>query len=119
MQELPATPQPPAPPQPGQFAPVPYPAAAPTNTMAVISLATGIASWFVLPLVGGVVAVITGHMAKKEIRQTGQQGDSLATIGLVLGYLHLAVVALVVLILILVFGAVIAAMVSSGGATPH
>jgi len=95
------------------------PASAETNTMAVISLATGIASWFVLPLVGGVIAVITGHLAKKEIRQTGQQGDGLATIGLVLGYLHLAVVALVVLVLILLFGAVIVALLSGAGATPH
>jgi hypothetical protein len=108
-----------APAQPGQYAPAPYPSTMPTNTMAVVSLATGIASWFVLPLVGGVVAVITGHLAKKEIRQTGEQGDGLATIGLVLGYLHLAVVALVVLILILVFGGVIAAIVAAGGATAH
>jgi uncharacterized membrane protein len=116
MQQPPAAPQsqPPAP------APAAYPSTTPpTNTMAVISLATGIASWFVLPLVGGVVAVVTGHIAKKEIRQTGQQGDGLATVGLVLGYLHLAVVALVILILFLVFGAVMAALVSSGGATPH
>ncbi|HVD01328.1 MAG TPA: DUF4190 domain-containing protein [Candidatus Dormibacteraeota bacterium] len=117
MQEPPAPPPMPAP--PAQYSPASVPAAIATNTMAVVSLATGIASWFVLPLVGGVVAVITGHLAKKEIRQTGEQGDGLATVGLVLGYLHLAVVALVVLVLILVFGAVIAAFLSSRGlATP-
>lgn len=104
---------PPAPlPPPSQLA-SPYPVATTTNTMAVVSLASGIASWIVFPLIGGVVAVITGHLAKREIRQTGEQGDGLATIGLVLGYLHLAVVALVVLVLILVFGAMIAAFFSS------
>ena len=114
-----APPPPPPPPPLPQPAPAPAPLAAPaasaqTNTMAVVSLATGIASWFLLPVVGAVVAIVTGHMAKREIRQTGEQGDSFATIGLLLGYLHLAVVALVILVLVLVFAGVAAAILGSG-----
>ena len=99
--------------------PSPYPVAGRTNTMAVISLASGIASWVVFPLVGGVVAVITGHLAKRQIRQTGEQGDGLATIGLILGYVHLAVAALLILVVILFFGAVIATLVAGGATTTH
>ena len=55
-----------------------------------------------MPLVGGIVAIVTGHMAKAEIRRTGEDGESFATIGLVLGYLHLAVVVLLLGILVLV-----------------
>ena len=80
--------------------------AAPTNTLALVSLISGIISWFLVPVIGGVVAVVTGHMAKREIRRTGEQGDMLATIGLILGYLHLAVVVLIAgFVLLLFFGA--------------
>jgi hypothetical protein len=106
-------PQPPAMPPPApMMAP---PAATTTNTMAVISLASGIASWFVLPLVGGVVAVVTGHIARGQIRQTGEGGSGFATVGLVLGYLHLAVVALVLLLVLLLFAGVFAAILAGGG----
>ena len=115
MQEQPPpAPSPAFPPPPaGQPAPPAYAAAAPYNTMAVVSLASGIASWFVLPLVGGVVAVVTGHIARREIRQTGEQGDNLATVGLVLGYLHLAVAALLVVFLVLLFAGVATAIVAT------
>ena len=99
-------------------APAPYqpamPASSHTNTMAVVSLAFGIGSWFVLPLVGGVVAVVTGHIARREIRQTGEQGDTFALVGMILGYLHLAVVALVVLLVIVLFAGVLGAVVVGG-----
>ena len=85
------------------------------NTMAVVSLAAGIGSWFVLPLIGGLVAVVTGHVAKGQIRRTGEDGDTLATIGLVLGYLHLAVVlVLIVLVLLVLFG-VLAFLATNNG----
>ena len=75
------------------------------NTLAVVSLVCGIASWFLLPLVGGIVAVVTGHKARKQIRRTGEQGNVLASVGLLLGYLHLAfILLLAVLFLFLVFG---------------
>jgi hypothetical protein len=64
--------------------------------MAVISLISGIISWFLLPVIGGIIAVITGHMAKKEIRESMGRltGDGLATAGLILGYLNLGVTVL-------------------------
>jgi len=63
-----------------------------TSTTAIISLISGIASWFLLPLLGALIAVITGHMAKGEIKNSNGQvtGDGMATAGLVLGYLNLA-----------------------------
>ena len=32
-------------------------------------------------------AIVLGHIAKKQIRQSGEQGDGLATAGLVMGYI--------------------------------
>ncbi|HEX8198958.1 MAG TPA: acyl carrier protein [Isosphaeraceae bacterium] len=88
--------------------PPPYGAyPAPTSNLAVISLITGILSWFVLPVVGALAAVITGHMARAEIRARRGQlaGDGFAVVGLVLGYLHLVVLVVILLVVLAVFGA--------------
>jgi hypothetical protein len=57
-----------------------YPApAGGTNTMAILSL--------IFAFVFAPLAIVFGHMAKKQIRERGEQGDGLATAGLVLGYI--------------------------------
>jgi hypothetical protein len=60
-----------------------------TSTLAIVSLIAGIVGFVMLPVVGSVVAVVTGHMAKGEIRNSGGtiSGDGLATAGLILGYI--------------------------------
>jgi hypothetical protein len=61
-----------------------YPVARPTNGLAVAALVCGIAQFVVgvtfLP------AIICGHIARRQIRQTGEAGDGMAIAGLVLGY---------------------------------
>lgn len=37
------------------------------SNLAVISLVAGILTWLIIPLLGAVVAIITGHKAKTEI----------------------------------------------------
>lgn len=54
------------------------------NTLSVVSLASAISG------IGALVAVITGHIALKQIKQTSQAGRTLALTGTVLGYVHLA-----------------------------
>ena len=77
-----------------------------TSTAAVISLVFGILSWFALPLVGGVVAVVTGHVARGEIRRGAGtvDGDALAVAGLVLGWTNLLVAVLAVMVFLMFFG---------------
>lgn len=60
----------------------------PTSSLSLTSLIMGIVGWVLLPVVGAIIAVITGHMAKKEIRESRGLlgGDGLATAGLILGY---------------------------------
>jgi hypothetical protein len=70
----------------------PYPVYPPRNsTMAVVSMIAGIAGWTVLPILGTLVAIFTGHIAKAEIRSSMGQitGDGMATVGLILGYLQI------------------------------
>jgi len=81
-----------------------------TNSLARASLVLGVAEFFTMGLTA-IPAIICGHMAKREMRQTGQRGDGLATSGLVLGYM--AVIFWGILIALSIVGAVISA--SGGG----
>ena len=66
-----------------------------TNTFAILALIFGI--------LGGYLAVVFGHIAKSQIRKTGQRGSGMATAGLVLGYIWVAVtVAFVVYVMVVV-----------------
>ena len=88
----------------------------PNNTLAIVSLAAGIGSFFahIVPGVGGftvaLIAVITGYMARKQIRETGEQGMGMATAGMIIGIVHIVLLVLLVIGLIFaifVFGAVL------------
>jgi hypothetical protein len=57
-----------------------------TNSMAIASMVLGVAEFFTAGLTA-IPAVICGHVARRQIRQTAQRGDGLATSGLVLGYM--------------------------------
>lgn len=63
--------------------------APPNSSMALVSLISGILGITFIPIIGSIVAVITGSMAKKEIRESygALGGDGLATAGLVLGWI--------------------------------
>lgn len=76
-----------------QYTPQPM---AQTSTLAIVSLVSGIVSWFLLPLIGAVVAVITGHMARREIRESlgALTGDGMAMVGMILGYIQLGLTVL-------------------------
>ncbi|MDH6120493.1 hypothetical protein ABH930_003768 [Kitasatospora sp. GAS204A] len=59
------------------------------NGVAIASLVFGL---LCVPSFGalGLPAVITGHMARQQIRRSEEGGDGMATFGLVVGYLSLA-----------------------------
>ncbi|MEU7798336.1 DUF4190 domain-containing protein [Micromonospora arborensis] len=72
--------QPPYPPQGpyAQYGPSPSGPGRGTNVLAILSLVFA----FVFPPAGAVL----GHVAKRQIRTSGEDGDQLATWGLILGY---------------------------------
>ena len=75
------------------------------NTLALVSLIAGILGWTVLPLLGSLIAIITGHMARTEIRQnSAMDGDVLAIVGLVLGWSVVMVTFMCVMAFMLFFG---------------
>jgi hypothetical protein len=77
------------------------------NVWAIVSIcfacSTVIGSW----CFGGLIAVITGHIARHQIQQTGEAGRSLALAGLIAGYvaigLTLAFATLYVLFFVFMF----------------
>lgn len=89
----------------------------PTNSLAVASLVFGIVSWFLCPLVGGIVAVICGHMAHSQIKSSGEGGGGMATAGLVLGYIHIAGAVAFVLFWLVVFGGLAALLAAIGASS--
>jgi hypothetical protein len=75
---------------PGYYSPATVPR---TNGFAIGALVCGI-----VPFFGGIPAVILGHVARGQIKQTGERGDGVATAGLILGYMWLALWMLIILI---------------------
>ena len=83
-----------------------------TNSLARASMILGVAEFFSMGLTA-IPAVICGHIAKREMRLTGQRGDGLATAGLVLGYM--AIIFWAVVIVLAVLGAAINIAGQGGG----
>lgn len=82
------------------------------NQMALISVVAGIGSYVMFPFVGAIVAIVCGHIARKEIRESAglQSGDGMAVLGLVLGYSHLALNCVILAFVGLMFAGVFAAV---------
>jgi DUF1707 SHOCT-like domain/Domain of unknown function (DUF4190) len=72
-----------------------------TNGLAIASLACGIAQFAFGPL-ATIPAIVLGHVARHQIKRTGEQGAGLALAGLLLGWaaVILAIVLIVVAVVI-------------------
>lgn len=92
-----------------ESAPAPAPTPAPVapaakwNVLSIVSLVASVIGF-------GLVGVITGHIALSQIKKTGEQGNILAIIGLVLGYIGIVAT----IIFAIVYFAFIATAVSYG-----
>jgi hypothetical protein len=62
----------------------------PWNALAIVA--------FVLAFVVPPGGIVCGHIARRQIRSTGEQGDGLALGGLILGYVFTAAIVLFVLV---------------------
>jgi hypothetical protein len=64
-----------------------------TNPLAIASLACSLGG--LITCISAPVGIVLGHIAKRQIRETGEQGDGLATAGLLVGYIFTALAVLV------------------------
>ncbi|HNV83498.1 MAG TPA: DUF4190 domain-containing protein [Arenimonas sp.] len=83
-----------------------------TSTLAITSLISGILGWTLLPWLGSIVAIITGHMARKEIRNNPatKEGDGMALAGLIMGWAMVALSILSLIVIVLFFGGLLAVL---------
>jgi hypothetical protein len=68
-----------------------------TNELALASLACGLAQFMFGPVLA-IPAIVSGHVARHQIKRTGEQGAGLALAGLILGW------AAVILTIVLIVG---------------
>ena len=80
-----------------------------TSSLAIVSLVFGLLGWSFLPMLGSLVAIVTGHLARGEIRRDPArlQGDGLAIGGLVLGYAAVLMAVFALMIFVLFFGGLV------------
>src|SRR5437660_10302985 len=102
-------------------------AAAPTHTLAVVSLVASVGSFVahVIPVIGGVtvalIAIVTGFMARGQIKQSGEQGMWMANVGIIIGVIHLAglfLVLLFFLFVVFVLGIALFGVATHSGSAP-
>jgi hypothetical protein len=83
-------------------------AGAPTNNLAVVSLVASLVSFVshVVPVIGGlvvsIVAIGAGHMARRQIKLSGERGMWMATAGMVIGIIHIVLIGIGLLALLFV-----------------
>jgi Domain of unknown function (DUF1707)/Domain of unknown function (DUF4190) len=87
--------------------PIPWatavPSVAKTNGLAIASLACGLALFVFGPL-AAIPAIVFGHMARHQIKRTGEQGADLALAGLILGW-AVVILGIVLIVIALVVAA--------------
>ncbi|MFT4219529.1 MAG: DUF4190 domain-containing protein [Microbacterium sp.] len=79
-----------------------YPTAPKTNTLAIVSLVSSLAGLFVVPVIGQIVGIITGHMSLSRLKTSGENGRGLALAGTIIGWVGL-VLAIIGIILVISF----------------
>ncbi len=80
-----------------------YPVEKTTSILAILSTISGAASFFVVPFIGAIAALITGYMAKNEIKKSNGmvEGEGFATAGIVMGYINLGLTLMVCMLVVL------------------
>ena len=64
----------------------------PSSTLAIVSLVSAILGFTFVPVIGTIVALITGYMARSETRSIPPRasGDGMATAGIIMGWVQVA-----------------------------
>ena len=80
-----------------------------TSSLATFSLISGIASFFILPLIGAIAAIILGNKAKQEIALSAGAltGESMARWGTILGWVNIGFSVIGICLAVLLFAGAI------------
>ena len=63
----------------------------PTSPLALVSLVSALLGFTFVPVAGGIVAIVTGYLARNETRAVPPRasGDGMATAGIVMGWIQI------------------------------
>jgi len=88
----------------------------PTSTLAIVSLVSAILGFTFVPVIGTIVALITGYMARNETRSIPPRasGDGLATAGIIMGWVQVALLVIGICCTIAYFVLMVGIFASSG-----
>src|SRR5215211_77547 len=88
----------------------------PSSTLAIVSLVSAILGFTFVPVIGTIVALITGYMARNETRSIPPKasGDGLATAGIIMGWIQVALLVIGVCCAIAYFVFFLGLFASSG-----
>ena len=66
----------------------------PSSTLAIVSLVSGILGFGFVPVIGTIVALITGYMARGETRSIPPRasGDGMASAGIIMGWVQVGLI---------------------------
>ena len=88
----------------------------PASTLAIVSLVSAILGFTIVPVIGTIVALITGYMARGETRSLPPRasGDGLATAG-IMGWVQVALLVIGICCTIAYFVFIVGIFAASGG----
>jgi hypothetical protein len=68
----------------------------PTSPLAIVSVIAGVLGFSAVPVVGGIVALITGYLARKDTKASPPtaSGDGLAVAGIIMGWIQVGLAVL-------------------------
>ena len=76
-----------------------------TNGLAVASLVVSIVSLLIFLGAPGIAGAIMGHIARGQIRRSGDDGDGLALAGIIIGWIGFAIISAFIAFIIFVVAA--------------
>jgi hypothetical protein len=88
----------------------------PSSTLAIVSLVSAILGFSFVPVIGTIVALITGYMARNETRAVPPtaSGDGLATAGIIMGWIQVGLLVIGICCAIAYFVFMVGIFASSG-----
>jgi hypothetical protein len=72
-----------------------------TNGLAIAALICGIVQFIGFWLLGTIPALVLGYMARRQIRQTGEQGAGMALAGIILGWVGIGLTVIFVILIVI------------------
>ena len=69
-----------------------------------MSLIASLAALVIVPFIGSLVGVITGHMALGQIKRSGEEGRGLALAGTIVGWVGLGLAIIGIIFFIVIIG---------------